>query len=324
MPTRPELTPYAPLPHSVLRRTDLSDAAKLVFAALADLRPDADGLVAVSVGRLCEMVPKERRAIQRLLRVLERRNLIEGVRRPGRRTRYRLLPGAASASPAAPQAEGGVVDDAPQGASRTTQGGRRARRGGGVAHDAPARVTAFSTASPTPRGVPPLVWESALTRLRTAYAEAFGDGTPMPNRWRRLLGEQLAADGQAIVAHLTADALRRGLAMANAAKPKPRPYGFGWVVLAIQEQQIIGNAQRAAQQRQRQEARAATAPPEDIEAPGAEELREQVAWFADLPTDRQAPFRERAEAEAFVTNRPDVIEMFAAQLAWAAEGDSHA
>jgi hypothetical protein len=94
MAPRPDFAPYAPLPHAVLRRTDLSPAAKIIFAALADLPPRSDGRVAISLRRLAAGTGQPVIAVRRGLAELERLALGEPLRRPGRRTAWRLLAAA--------------------------------------------------------------------------------------------------------------------------------------------------------------------------------------------------------------------------------------
>lgn len=221
---RPALKPFAPLPRVVMRRTDLCPAAKLVFAALADLPPRKDdNRVRASYRKLAQDTGLSRSTVIRAIDELRLRTLIEADFANGRRGAYDIL-----LTPDMCQIETG-----PPVSKRDRTGVKLIPHR--YQNDTPARVTALSTALTTPRGVPPLVWVSAVERLKSTYAEAFGDGAAPPNRWHAMLADELRAGNMALANDVTAADMRRGV---QKAKAKERPFGFGWVVLAFQERQI--------------------------------------------------------------------------------------
>jgi len=295
MAQRPELTPYAPLPHAVLQRTDLSAAAKLVFAALADLPPHHDGRVRQSHRRLATATGMSERTVRRAIAELERLTLIEADRRPGRRHAVQVLP---SAVPAANPGQLGRGDPGQSGR------GPRPTWPGTPANLATPLASPLSTSlPPPPRGVPPLVWRSACGALHAAHAAALPGVGGVPRRWHELLGEELRA-GNGSVHQIEAADVLAGLAKAQAAK---RSFGFRWIVLAVQER-LIAQTRKA---RRRQTATAASVAEDEAPVQLAPADAAEAAWDA-LSADRQ---RELLQDAGRWTTRPDRVLALARQMA---------
>ena len=94
---------YAGLPLAVLRRRDISPAAKLVYAALLDHLRGAGTWVYPSLARLAEMTGTSRRGVQSALAALEAAGLIERRAKRGCGTAYAF-------APLAPDGAGGQED----------------------------------------------------------------------------------------------------------------------------------------------------------------------------------------------------------------------
>ncbi|HOF17594.1 MAG TPA: hypothetical protein PK082_01695 [Phycisphaerae bacterium] len=312
---RPDLTPYAPLPYSVLQRTDLGPADKLCLAVLADLRPGHDGWAGVSLGQLCRTTALSRRGVQQALACLERAALADILRRPGRRLAVRIRSGLGGQ---------GRTECAGEGRTKCA-GGAHKMRGGGAQNAPPLARTVFPTppshlGGPPQRGVPPLVWERARAVLAKAHAEAFEGATP-PASWWKKLAEELEAGNLGLPDELDAPAVLAGLKAAIAAK---RPFGFGWVVQAVEQRQAVRAARRRpiGQDGPRPGLGQKLSPGADVAAPGpaveieaAEAARRREHWDG-LPEPQRQRYLAAAADCRFGPKRPEVVAAMAVELAW--------
>ena len=300
---RRELVPWAPLPYAVLERTDVPATSKLVFAVLAKLDPTRAGVLRISHPRLARLLGTNERTVRRAVRKLERATLLEVIRAAGQICGYRLvyanLAGAASGDPGQNvRGDPGQMRPPP----RTDCPGTPDKLSAPL-----ARESSSDTLS-RPRGVPPLLWEAALTALRNGYAGAFPGGMP-PSRWYERLAAELNAGNIAIVDQLDADAMQGGLGLASAAR---RSYGFGWVVNYVQQRHIaIASRDHGSTEPDTTAADAAR----EREAANADQLARTRAYWNELPEATQ--LEQRAEAaQVSRIQSPEVLEAMAIELAW--------
>jgi len=137
---------YAGLPLAVLRRRDISPAAKLVYAALLDHLRGASTWVYPGADRLAAMTALSERGVRKAIGGLEAAGLIECRPRPGRSSAYAFAP---------PEDDGATGQEAPQAAQRPPC---RPIDGSGDPTDAPSVQEAAQTPAagpPAPAGPAP-------------------------------------------------------------------------------------------------------------------------------------------------------------------------
>jgi len=156
--------------------------------------------------------------------------------------------------------------------------------------------------------------------LAKAHAEAFEGATP-PASWWKKLAEELEAGNLGLPDELDAPAVLAGLKAAIAAK---RPFGFGWVVQAVEQRQAVRAARRRpiGQDGPRPGLGQKLSPGADVAAPGpaveieaAEAARRREHWDG-LPEPQRQRYLAAAADCRFGPKRPEVVAAMAVELAW--------
>lgn len=305
---------YMSIPYVIAARVDLSAAAKLVWAALAKhLGPNATE-VYPGISTLMRMTGTSKDTVMRASASLVEAGLVSVRKVQGRNglhNVYRLYQPEIDPSQ---NATGGKL--------------RPVAKCGATGRKMPPTPVAkcdLNYLSEIPKGSKtPLTPRTAggsqsdldiariAAALNAAHEAVFG--APMPRRWERRL-ERL--DGTAVMFDGVTVADVR--AAVTRAKEKRKTFGFGWVEDVLREKASASVAAKESKAANARTAEAEARKAKDAEAKRQEakqQAQERSEHFATLGADRQADYRRLATQGRFASKRPDVIEAFAAMLAW--------
>lgn len=321
---------YAAIPHAVLRRSDLTPADKLVYVALLDHLRGDEIWVHPGVRRLADMIGLSRRTVLAALLRLEKTGAIQGKHQHRRATYYAFYPAVLAETGASPPRDATPArvqelhprgeESAPKGVKNLHSDGCRNCTQGGE-ESAPS-YTHSSGNTRTKRRERQVcfddIWLAA--HLEHCYRGTF-HFAPTP-AWDHAVEVAIADADHGLLWRITPETVRKAYQRSQQAGG----FGFGWVMRQAADEAAgeIGRkraaevsagsekAQTDRRRRQQDEIQREQAKAED-------RRRRQREFFDALPPDRQAVYRDQVIARSLV-KRPDLIEFFAVQAAWAAEG----
>jgi hypothetical protein len=314
---------YLSIPLVLLRRVDLTPAAKLVWIALAGhLRGDATQAWP-SAARLAWMTGLARDTVMAAVAALEGHELLAVEKASGRSNVYRIL------QPEAAGGERGGRSEKPTGRKNPPVG-----KGDTTSRKNPPEPvgktdtkylsgTQGSNSPLTPQGgadcssaaaenTGPATAEQAVERVDAAWRKVFGEAMGLCSRDRRKVRRAWKA-GDAWLARVDVAAIRAGM---KRAKKADCEFGLGWVRKAIEASAAAAQAAADAEQAQGKAAAAAAEQAAADQARRKAEAQAQREYFASLPAEEQEAWRRKASARPFASKRADLLEVSAALLAW--------
>lgn len=335
---------YLSLPMTIMERTDLTPAAKLVWMALAG-HVGRHGLAAwPSISRLAQRTGLSQPTVKRAVASLADVGLVEIERSPGESNHYRIRQPEVPQSPtnqyqndtgqpAKPEMQKPYQNDTgikktpvskcddtgikkiphpdqndPRSTLRTTPGSTNTHtnQNHGESH-ACAREAA-----------PPAITseEKAVRWVQLAC------GGGLPSGWREKI-VQCYRDGQAaVIALVDAEAI----AAAEAATPANRQFGFGWVMKHLERQQSRQRQQDAQRAKQQQARTSADEVRRRQEEEQQERLRKRREYWDSRSEQLRQIYRQAARSQKFAPKGDDArslerLEGMAIELAWRDRND---
>lgn len=302
---------YGSIPLAVLARTDLSAAAKAVYAAIARHLFD-DEWVWPSLETIAALAGCDRSTVIRSVAHLREMRLIE-TRPKGRSTAYRFLAPDRAATPP------GMV--ANRDGSQNATGGRKQRHQSQFATSTSGNLPPEVLQGNTPRSTTPqppavaggfadpVLAASNVTQeaaefmdqaavlvgsIDAAHREA--TGLAMPGNWRRGIRRELANGGGDALALIDARAIRSGRKVVDDQQAAGRPAFFGLRVVLQQVRKRAASAhQRQAIAQQAQQAPQAPTPAESVSEVGSGQAGPRLVRFSAAAM-KEAALRHRRRA----------------------------